>query len=706
MKNKLQLYARVFYKVMESIMITDSGGVILSVNPAFSATTGYTEEEAVGQTPRILYSGIQETAFYIHMWAKIHETGSWQGEIWNRKKNGELYLEWLTISTVRDEHGKISNYVGIFLDITERKKAEEKLQLHARVFETASEGIMITDTKGTILSVNPAFTETTGYTEDEALGQTPRMLHSGVQDAEFYIHMWASIHETGGWQGEIWNQRKNGEVYPEWLTINAVRNENDNISNYVGIFTDITERKLTEENLKYLAHYDVLTGLPNRFLFHDRLNHAILQAQRQKKWVALMFIDLDHFKLINDSLGHAVGDQLLQKASKRLKSCVRTKDTVSRLGGDEFTVILPDIQKTEDALPVARKILEELALPFFVEEHELFITASIGISIYPLNGDDGDTLIKHADSAMYRAKEQSNNYQMYTTDMNATFVRKMQLENGLRKALEKEQLAIVYQPQMDIRTGQITGVEALLRWQHPELGMVSPNEFIQIAEENGQIDEIGAWVLRKVCEQNKVWQLAGYPPIKCAINLSPRQFKNKNLIETVKRILQETGLSPSYLCFEITERISIHRIESVLAVLHGLKEIGVELAIDDFGKGHSALSYLKRYPIDILKVDKYFVQDIETDLGNASIAKAIIDMAHGLGIRVIAEGVETENQLTFLKKLHCDSIQGYWLSRPLPPEEIVFYFKAEGRRISSASAVDVMYRTAIIDKRIYTINRS
>jgi len=275
---------------------------------------------------------------------------------------------------------------------------------------------------------------------------------------------------------------------------------------------------------------------------------------------------------------------------------------------------------------------------------------------------------------MYRAKEQSNNYQLYTSNMNATFYRKMKLENGLRKALEKDQLRIVYQPQMDIRTGRINGIEALLRWQHPEMGMVSPNEFIQIVEENGQIVEIGEWVLRKVCEQNKAWQSAGYPPLKCAINLSPRQFKNKNLIETVKQILKETELDPSYLCFEITENISIHQIESVLTVLHDFKEIGVELAIDDFGKGHSALSYLKKYPIDTLKIDKYFVQGIEMDRGNASIAKAMIDMAHGLGLRVIAEGVETEDQLAFLKDLHCDSIQGYWLSRPLPPEGIESFF--------------------------------
>lgn len=677
MKDKLRLYARVFKKVMESIMITDSGGVILSVNPAFTMTTGYTEEEVVGQTPRILYSGKQKPEFYIHMWAKIHETGGWQGEIWNRRKDGELYLEWLTISAVRDKQGKISNYVGIFMDITERKRSEKKLQLHAMVFETASEGIMITDTKGTILSVNPAFSETTGYTETEALGRTPRMLHSGVQDAEFYIQMWASIHEAGSWQGEVWNKRKNGEIYPEWLTINTVRNENGKISNYVGVFTDITERKLSEENLKYLAHYDVLTGLPNRFLFHDRLSHAIVQANRQGHWAALMFIDLDQFKLINDTLGHVVGDQLLQKASKRLKSCVRTSDTVSRLGGDEFTVILPHIDETEDALLVAQKILEGLALPFFLAEQELFITASIGISMYPLHGEDSETLIKQADSAMYRAKEQSNNYQLYTSNMNATFYRKMKLENGLRKALEKDQLRIVYQPQMDIRTGRINGIEALLRWQHPEMGMVSPNEFIQIVEENGQIVEIGEWVLRKVCEQNKAWQSAGYPPLKCAINLSPRQFKNKNLIETVKQILKETELDPSYLCFEITESISIHQIESVLTVLHDFKEIGLELAIDDFGKGHSALSYLKKYPIDTLKIDKCFVQGIEMDRGNASIAKAVIDMAHGLGLRVIAEGVETEDQLAFLKDLHCDSIQGYWLSRPLPPEGIESFFIAD-----------------------------
>ncbi|WP_282936516.1 EAL domain-containing protein [Paenibacillus sp. RC67] len=550
--------------------------------------------------------------------------------------------------------------------------------LHSLVFETASQGIMITDTSGVILTVNPAFTKTTGYTEKEAVGQNPRLLHSGKQDASFYVDMWASIHETGSWQGEIWNRRKSGEIYLEWITIHTIRDKHNKITHYIGIFSDITERKQYEEKLTYLAHYDVLTGLPNRVLFRERLQRAIEQAQSTKQTVALLFMDLDHFKMINDTFGHIIGDLLLQHLAVRLRECIGPDDTVARLSGDEFTIIIPYQHSLEPVLHKLERICRQLIEPFMCRDQELFVTVSIGISLYPADGVDTETLIKNADIAMYHAKKQKNHYQLFTSSMNNTFLRRIHLENGLRKALDREQFTIVYQPQLSLLTGQVYGLEALLRWEHPELGTISPIEFIPIAEESGLIIEIGEWVLRSVCLLCKKWQSQGYSPVKMAVNLSARQFLQHNLVESVAQILEETELDPHFLILEITETVSIHQIDSIVSVLHQFKQLGVEVAIDDFGKGYSSLSYLKKYPVHILKIDKCFVDGIDAvDSPNRAIIKAIIELAHSLNLRVIAEGVETIDQLGLLKELQCNYIQGYWLSKPLPPEMIETEFIAK-----------------------------
>ncbi|TMV48723.1 EAL domain-containing protein [Paenibacillus mesophilus] len=673
----LNLYGRVFYSASEGIMITDHNGLIQYVNPAFTGITGYEAHEIIGRNPNMLKSGVQGTDFYDGMWASIHDFGSWYGEVWNKRKDGTVYPQWMTITAVRDEHGEITNYVGICSDVSVLKQAEDELRLHAKVFENASEGIIITDTKGEIISVNPAFSESTGYVREEALGKTPKMLHSGKQDADFYINMWASIHATGGWQGEIWNRKKNGELFLEWLSINAVRDDKGQITHYIGIFYDITERKQSEEHLKYLAHYDVLTALPNRTLFHDRLQQAILLAARQETRVALLFIDLDRFKPINDTLGHAIGDQLLQQVAKRLKSCVRKSDTVARLGGDEFTVILPRLRNESDVSIVAQNIIDALAVPFRIGDHEVFITTSIGIGIYPFDSTDADSLIKHADWAMYRAKSTRNSYKLYSEEMFQPVTRRMQLESGLRRAIEKGELSVRYQPQADAQSGALAGIEALLRWHYPELGDIPPSEFIPIAEETGLISEIGEWVIRTVCRQNKTWQDNGYMPVKVSVNLSARQIQQEHLVEKVKEILDETGLDPKYLCFEITESISLHNIEFILQVLGELHALGVEVAIDDFGTGHSSLSYLIKYPLHVLKVDKSFVRGVDTEPVNRSLVKAIIDMAHGLKLKVVAEGVETQEQLEVLQSLECDYIQGYLFSHPLSSEDFEKFLRAE-----------------------------
>lgn len=670
MTEKIPIYQSIFDYSSEGIIETDNKGVIIAVNPSFIKTTGYSEEEVIGKRPNILSSGIHPLKFYIHMWAALYEKGQWSGEIWNKRKNGEIYPEWLTITAIKDENEKLINYTGIFTDISVYKKNESDLRLYERVFAASLEGIMITDKRGVIVSVNPSFTTLTGYTRVEVIGETPSILNSGRQNTDFYINMWSSIHEKGFWKGEIWNKKKSGEVYPEWLSISTIYDKNQETINYVGVFSDITERKESEEYLKYLANYDTLTDLPNRVLFKARLEVAIENAKRYDKKVAILFLDLDRFKGINDTLGHNVGDYVLKQVAERLSQNVRKSDTVARLGGDEFTIILPEIKKEDVAISVVNKIFKALTYPFFYKEQELFITTSIGITFYPDDAISIENLLKNADSAMYKAKEQGNRFALYTPDINDKLSRDRIIEQGLHKALDRAELTIYYQPQIDLKTKKIIGLEALLRWIHPELGYVSPAEFIPVAEQTGLIVPIGEWVIKEACRKNKDWQEKGYPSITLAVNLSARQFMDSNLVPTIIRILKETKLDPKYLDLEITESISIYNINKIIQILTELKAIGINVSIDDFGTGHSSLSYLKSFPITHLKIDKSFVDDIVSDKSNLVIIKAIIEMAHGLDLKVIAEGVESKEQLLYLEKLNCNAAQGYIFSRPLPTLEI------------------------------------
>lgn len=667
----MQLYSRVFQCSSEGIMVTNTKGRILTVNPAFVNITGYSQDEVIGQRPNLLKSGLHPPDFYIYMWADIHEKGSWQGEIRNRKKNGEIFLEWLRINAVKNDSGEITHYVGIFTDISEIKQSEENLRLYERVLNSSSEGIMITDTKGIILTVNPAFEQITGYSKDYATGKTPKILHSSHHDQEFYIHMWTAIHEFGSWEGEIWNRKKTGEVYPERLTINAVKDHEGKITNYVGIFNDISEKKQFEDNLHQLAHYDSLTGLPNRFLFHHRLSEAIEKARRHNKIVALLFLDLDRFKIINDTQGHLVGDQILKSVGEKLVNAIRHSDTVARMGGDEFTIVLTDLLHIEDVDTVALKIIESMQLPIVFEDQHYFVSPSIGISIYPDDGQDIETLIQMADAAMYSAKEQGNTYRYYTRDIHASISSKMELENGLRYALERSDFVLHYQKQVDIRTEQMSGLEALIRWNHPNKGLISPVEFIPLAEETGLIIPIGEWVLRSVSQQCIEWQRLGYPPVKIAVNVSVRQFQDPRFIKTIATILQESNLDPRYLELEITESVSMYSIQSVLKKLAELKKLGVRVVIDDFGTGYSSLGYLKRFPIDTIKIDRSFIKNIHLDPQNKVIVKSIVNLAHGLGLTVTAEGVEKQDELQIVKELGCDHIQGYIFSKPSRAEDLL-----------------------------------
>ncbi|MDO8351138.1 MAG: EAL domain-containing protein [Gallionella sp.] len=563
-------------------------------------------------------------------------------------------------------------------EIRQRKQAEQGLRLSAKVFESNTEAIMITDVDQNIVMINQAFTEITGYQPEEVLGRTPKMLASGQHSHEFYNGFWQSLNSQDMWRGEIWNKRKNGEVFPEWVTISVLRDEQSRISHYVAVYLDITERKQEEERINYLANYDVLTGLPNRYLLSDRLEQALSSAQRNQARIAVMFIDLDHFKNINDSLGHDVGDALLKQVAERFKVCLRRSDTIARQGGDEFVAVLTEFNSADEVIFVAEKMIASLQEKFTLSEYQLSITPSIGISIYPEDGTTTVELLRNADLAMYRAKESGrNSFQFYAPEMNVKAVERLKLETGLRVAIAQHQLMVYYQPKVNLLSGEMVGMEALLRWQHPEMGFISPTLFIPVAEESGLISEIGDWVLRQTCLQARLWQAQGYNIVPIAVNLSARQLKQGNFPERVMTILRDAGLEARYLELEITESMLMDMGQAGLAVMEQLHDAGITLALDDFGTGYSSLSRLKNLPLDRLKIDQSFVRDIVTDPDDASIVSATAVLAHALGLLVTAEGVETQAQLDFIKSLQCEEYQGYLFSRPVPANEVSRFFRRD-----------------------------
>lgn len=575
-----------------------------------------------------------------------------------------------------DPTGKPIRMTGIVMDIDERKATEERLRLQAAALEAAANGIVITDSKGTIVWTNPAFSRLTGYSSEEALGRNPRLLNSGKQDNLFYATLWSTILSGKVWHGELVNKCKDGTFYSEEQTITPVRSDDGEISNFVAIKHDITDRKRSEERIQHLAYFDGVTGLPNRALLEDRLGTALASARRRGERVALLFLDLDNFKIINDSLGHSIGDLVLKEVAARLKKRVREQDTVARLGGDEFVLVLTAVKETGDVAVAAKRILDELAAVFVIQGRSLNISCSIGISMFPDHGTDTVALIKNADSGMYYAKEKGRgNFQFFTPEMNDQVVERLTLETSLRTALERNELFLMYQPQIDIASGRIIGAEALLRWRHPELGLVPPDKFIRIAENNGLIVPIGEWVLRTACAQAREWQDHGLPAVPVAVNVSAVQLRHEGLVELIAKVLLETGLPPQYLELELTESVIMSNADAILSALHQLKQTGVKLSIDDFGTGYSSLSYLKHFPVYKLKVDRSFVRDIAVDVDDAAITSTIINMAKSLNLKVIAEGVENEDQMSFLSRHQCDEIQGYYFSKPLGSDDFADYVR-------------------------------
>lgn len=580
---------------------------------------------------------------------------------------------------IRNGAGVPVQMVGTVHDITERKLAEEKLLLSGQVFRGSSEAIMITKVSGEIIEVNDAFIRITGYGRDEALGRNPSFMKSDRHSREFYLQMWRQIDEEGGWSGEVWDRRKDGTVFPKSLTISAVKDEQGRVSHYIGIFSDITRNKLIEQQLQRMAFHDDLTGLPNRSLCKERLNHEIKVAHRRDEQLAVLFLDLDRFKYVNDTLGHSSGDLLLLEASRRIQACVRESDTVARLGGDEFMVVMTSVTSAKTVERIAGNIIQALADKFVLHGHEVGIGVSIGISLYPDNGTDYDELTKNADAAMYRAKEAGRNtFMFFTNELQAAMLERLNLEKELRHAIKHEAFELYYQPKVDLLSGQVVGVEALLRWSRDDGAMVLPSSFIPLAEETGLIIPLGEWVLRQACRQAVVWREAGYGELRMAVNLSAKQFEQADIVARIESILAAAGLLPAALELEVTESMVMKSTDQAVVTLQRLRTLGVHIAVDDFGTGYSSLSYLKRLPLQTLKIDRSFVQDLGNDSDDEAIVSAIISMASTLELRVVAEGVETIEQLEFLRRDGCDEAQGYLFSRPLPAAQLELLLQKRG----------------------------
>ena len=600
------------------------------------------------------------------------EKGSHRFEWESERASGETFPTDVTITQIM--LGRKILYV-VIKDITEKKLTEDNLRKLSMAVEQSPASVYITDLTGSIEYVNPRFCELTGYTKEEVIGQNPRLLKSNHTSQEQYKVLWDTIIAGNKWRGEFYNKKKNGDLFWEFVSISPIKNSSGKTTHYLAVKEDMTAYKEYEERLLHQANFDNLTDLPNRALALDRIHQALSRAKRWGTSVAVMFIDLDRFKNVNDTMGHAKGDELLVQSALRLQSVMREIDTVARLGGDEFLVILPDLENSDKATVVAKRILEEFSQPFIIDNHEIFVTASIGITGYPSDADDPHVLLKNADAAMYQAKEDSRDtFRFFTKEMNLQAEVRLHMEAHLRHALEKKELSVVYQPVLDM-SGKTVAAEALVRWKNCELGNVFPDQFIPLAEETGIIIPIGAWIMETACKQIKKWQDMFKIPLRIMINVSSRQFRDNDIVKTINDSIANSGIAYTDLDVEITEGLILEYSEKIALIFDEINKSGISLSIDDFGKGYSALSYLKHYPFSTLKIDRSFVNDVLSNNEDAALCTAIIGMAHGLGLEVVGEGVETKEQLDFLKLKDCDYVQGYYFSKPLNVEDFTKYLK-------------------------------
>jgi len=643
-------------------------GVLLYGNHRAELLFGISREQGIGELAVKFYVDQAERARII---AKVLDKQILSDEeIRLYKMGGEII--WVLLSACIMEFDGQPALLSSLVDITERKQLEEKLREAAAVMESTHEGVLITDLTPRIVAVNPAFSAITGYSMEEMIGQNPNILSSGREDKFFYETMWRQIVKDGYWQGEIVNRRKNGEIFPQLLSISSILNEQQQPIRYVGVFADISELKEHQAQLSFMAHHDALTRLPNRSMIEARLEQEIEQAHRHGLKLAVLFFDLDHFKIINDSFGHPVGDELLCAVAERLNLRLREGDTLARQGGDEFILLASTLSDTQDAAVVARDIISALSEPFILSGiHEVFIGCSIGISLFPNDGSNVTELMKNADAAMYFAKENGRNqFSFYTKELNADARSKLAMENDLHRALLNNELQLHYQTKIDLRSGKICGVEALIRWSKPDGTLMSPAEFIPLAEKTGVILTIGNMVLERACLQIRQWLDEGLKEVLVAINISSRQFRSGNLDKLIKQSLNKYRIDGRHLELELNESMMMHEPERAIETMQNLKKLGVKLTLDDFGTGYSKLAYLRRFPIDSLKIDQSFVHGMITDPGDAEIANIIIDLAHSLKLSVLAKGVENADQLAFMRSNGCDELQGYLFSRALPASEV------------------------------------
>ncbi|ODB91889.1 bifunctional diguanylate cyclase/phosphodiesterase [Candidatus Thiodiazotropha endoloripes] len=651
---------------------TNDGKVTYS-NPAHHEILGYPEGDLIGK--RIWDNEISEEASnrlkgYLDYLVKerpepepyitknIRKDGSslWMKVVWDYQLN---------------EAQEVQGFISVISDISDSVAKEQRLQQAAEVFKSTGEGVIITDRDTNIIDVNQAFCEITGYAEDEIIGKQPNYFSSGKHDRWFYEDLWETIKSKGHWRGEIWDRRKNGELFPQLMTISEMTDDQGEVSGYVAVSRDITAFKDVEQRLEFLANHDPLTELPNRVLLIERLQQSILHAERNNTLLAVLLIDIDRLKTVNDSLGHAVGDRILKELSGRLLESVRADDTVARISGDEYVVILQDVGSVEHTINAVSKIMSVFMPVFKYGQHEIGVTGSIGISMYPSDGKDFATLLRNADVAMYRAKEDGRNtYQFYKEEMTAIAFERLFLENAIRKAIQNEEFFIVYQPQIDMPSRRIIGIEALIRWNHPEQGVVSPGKFIPVAEQTGQIREIGSWVLRQACQQAAQWLEQGLSFGRISVNVAGPQIQQAHFEQHVRQILQQTGLAAEYLELEVTESFVMQGIRHGVGYLHALRQLGVRISIDDFGTGYSSLSYLKSLPVDKIKIDQSFIHDIPLDPNDMAITQAIIALSEALELEVLAEGVETREQVEFLTRHGCEQAQGFLFSQPVDQHQI------------------------------------
>lgn len=654
----------------------DLEGRVTNWNPAAEKIFGWTWNEVIGKPLPTVPGEYQIERQQMQELVKSGQ-GVIGQDVIRRKKDGSLINARVSIGPISGNQGEVAGFMVALDDITESKRTENELKKLSHAVEQSPAVVMITDLEGNIEYVNPKFTQISGYSPEEVLGQNPRILKSGKMPDDVYKSLWQTLTAGKEWQGELLNKHKDGSFYWERAMIAPLRNKQGEITHYIGVNEDITSQKNYEQQLEHQATHDDLTGLANRLLLKDRLEQAILYAQRSNRFVAVLLLDLDRFKRVNDSLGHSIGDKLLCEVGRQLSSLVRETDTVARFGGDEFVVMLSELAQLNDIQPIAEKILRAIAVPKTIEEREITLTASMGISTYPTDGNDITSLLSRADIAMYKAKNLSNQLTFYTDGMDNKILEALELEGSLRQAQERGEFKLYYQPKVDLKTARIFGCEALLRWQHPQRGMIPPGQFIPLAEETGLIVSIGTWVLKEACRQNLEWQAAGLPPLCVAVNLSARQFQQEDLVEQIREVLNASGLDPALLEIELTESMIVDDPLAATNILRQLKQLGVTLSLDDFGTGYSSLNYLRRFPVDALKIDQSFIQDVGEDPSGASVITSIIDIAHNLNLSAIAEGVETREHVDFLLANNCDSIQGYYFSKPLPADEFAQFVQKE-----------------------------